>query len=106
MFWMKMKYQMQHQLSVYTQSELFCRLEYNLVFFDMYNRLQPKEDRVLKVYEEHEDSVYKVEWSNIDPWVFASLSYDGRFVINKGIFINHSPSIHTRFCNLKLFCYI
>ncbi len=28
-------------------------------------------------------SVYAVEWSPVDPWVFASLSYDGRFVINK-----------------------
>jgi hypothetical protein len=42
-----------------------------------------KEDRAIKAYEEHEDSVYKVEWSAIDPWIFASLSYDGRFVINK-----------------------
>ncbi len=28
-------------------------------------------------------SVYAAEWSCIDPWVFASLSYDGRFVINR-----------------------
>ncbi len=24
-----------------------------------------------------------VEWSTADPWVFASLSYDGRVVINR-----------------------
>ncbi len=28
------------------------------------------------------DSVYNVEWSEADPWLFASLSYDGRLVIN------------------------
>lgn len=40
-------------------------------------------DGVISVYEEHEDSVYAVEWSPVDPWLFASLSYDGRLVINK-----------------------
>lgn len=40
------------------------------------------EDGVIRRYNEHEDSVYAVEWSNSDPWVFASLSYDGRLVIN------------------------
>lgn len=39
-------------------------------------------DSVVKEYEEHEDSVYSAEWSGVDPWVFASLSYDGRLVIN------------------------
>jgi hypothetical protein len=43
----------------------------------------PQQDKVVKVYEDHEDSVYSVEWSVADPWVFASLSYDGRLVINK-----------------------
>lgn len=41
------------------------------------------EDGVLAIYEEHEDSVYCVEWSCADPWTFASLSYDGRLVINQ-----------------------
>lgn len=40
-------------------------------------------DGVISMYEEHEDSVYAVEWSPVDPWLFASLSYDGRLVINK-----------------------
>lgn len=40
-------------------------------------------DAVISIYEEHEDSVYAVEWSPVDPWLFASLSYDGRLVINK-----------------------
>lgn len=40
-------------------------------------------DKLVKIYEDHEDSVYSVEWSSVDPWVFASISYDGRLVINK-----------------------
>lgn len=32
---------------------------------------------------EHEDSVYAAEWASGDPWIFASLSYDGRFVMNR-----------------------
>lgn len=36
-------------------------------------------------YEEHEDSVYGLAWSAVDPWLFASLSYDGRVVINKWV---------------------
>lgn len=40
-------------------------------------------DRTVKIYENHEDSVYNLEWSAADPWIFASLSYDGRLVIDK-----------------------
>lgn len=43
----------------------------------------PELDREVKVFEDHEDSVYMVEWSSVEPWIFASLSYDGRLVINK-----------------------
>ncbi|XP_059473625.1 EARP-interacting protein homolog [Neocloeon triangulifer] len=43
----------------------------------------PLKDGVLAIYEEHEDSVYAVEWSSGDPWTFASLSYDGRLIINQ-----------------------
>lgn len=39
-------------------------------------------DEVLAKFEEHEDSVYSVVWSSADAWVFASLSYDGRLVVN------------------------
>ncbi|KAM9018821.1 EARP and GARP complex-interacting protein 1 isoform 1-T2 [Ara ararauna] len=44
---------------------------------------EPLQDSVIATYEEHEDSVYAVEWSSADPWLFASLSYDGRLVINR-----------------------
>lgn len=40
------------------------------------------EDAVINVYEEHDDSVYAVEWAT-DPWIFASLGYESRLVINK-----------------------
>ncbi|CAM9619831.1 EARP and GARP complex-interacting protein 1 [Lampetra fluviatilis] len=44
---------------------------------------EPPQDSIIATYEEHEDSVYAVEWSAADPWLFASLSYDGRLVINR-----------------------
>lgn len=40
-------------------------------------------DGLLQTFDQHEDSVYCVEWSNVDPWIFASLSYDGRLLISK-----------------------
>eukprot|EP01084_Bolivina_argentea_P071693 130272_1 len=40
------------------------------------------EDRLIKTYKEHEESVYWSSWSTNNAWVFASLSYDGRVVIN------------------------
>uniref|UniRef100_A0A2R5LBL5 Putative wd repeat protein n=1 Tax=Ornithodoros turicata TaxID=34597 RepID=A0A2R5LBL5_9ACAR len=42
-----------------------------------------EKDGVIATYEEHEDSVYAVQWSAADPWMFASLSYDGRLVLNR-----------------------
>lgn len=40
------------------------------------------EDGKIRTFDDHEDSVYCAEWSATDPWIFASLSYDGRLVIN------------------------
>ncbi|GAX83993.1 hypothetical protein CEUSTIGMA_g11418.t1 [Chlamydomonas eustigma] len=40
-------------------------------------------DGKVHTYDEHEDSVYGLAWSAADPWLFATLSYDGRVVINK-----------------------
>ncbi|GAM28338.1 hypothetical protein SAMD00019534_115140 [Acytostelium subglobosum LB1] len=40
-----------------------------------------KEDKLIKTFEEHEDSVYGVCWGS-SGFNFASLSYDGRVVIN------------------------
>lgn len=50
------------------------------------NMLASKEkqsDGLILKFKDHEDSVYAIEWSPNDPWIFASLSYDGRFIINK-----------------------
>lgn len=48
--------------------------------------MNPKEslsDGLLKTFDDHEESVYATTWSAADPWTFASLSYDGRLVINQ-----------------------
>ncbi|EPS73402.1 hypothetical protein M569_01347 [Genlisea aurea] len=36
---------------------------------------------LLNSYNEYEDSVYGLSWSSREPWIFASLSYDGRVVV-------------------------
>lgn len=48
---------------------------------DTNNKYLP--DGLLQTFDHHEDSVYCVEWSNVDPWMFASLSYDGRLLLYK-----------------------
>jgi WD40 repeat protein len=40
------------------------------------------EDGALLHYENHEDAVYSLAWSNSDPWTFCSASYDGRVLIS------------------------
>ncbi|KAJ2359201.1 phosphatidylserine decarboxylase 1 [Coemansia erecta] len=44
--------------------------------------LEKPNDGLVAQYDDHETSVYAARWSNADPWVFASLSFDGRLVIN------------------------
>ncbi len=34
-------------------------------------------------YGEYEESVYCCDWSAADPWTYASLSYDGRIIVNR-----------------------
>ncbi|KAK8677671.1 hypothetical protein V6N13_143196 [Hibiscus sabdariffa] len=36
---------------------------------------------LLNSYSDYEDSVYGLAWSSREPWTFASLSYDGRVVV-------------------------
>ena len=55
----------------------------NLCSIPFFRAREPDTDRIITSFEEHEDSVYIVEWSTADPWIFASLSYDGRIVINR-----------------------
>ncbi|KAL2499264.1 Transducin/WD40 repeat-like superfamily protein [Abeliophyllum distichum] len=38
-------------------------------------------DPLLHSYTDYEDSVYDLAWSSREPWIFASLSYDGRVVV-------------------------
>ncbi|KAG0352087.1 Protein tssc1, partial [Gamsiella multidivaricata] len=40
-------------------------------------------DGLVQAFDQHEDSVYQVAWSSADPWLFLSLSYDGRAVMNQ-----------------------
>ncbi|KAF9427541.1 Protein tssc1 [Podila epigama] len=40
-------------------------------------------DGLIRAFDQHEDSVYQVAWSSVDPWLFLSLSYDGRAVMNQ-----------------------
>jgi len=40
------------------------------------------EDSLVKSYSDHEDSVYGAAWSAKDAFIFATLSYDGRIVVN------------------------
>lgn len=40
-------------------------------------------DEKAHTYDDHEDSVYGLAWSCVEPFVFASVSYDGRVVVNK-----------------------
>ncbi|GAW83593.1 hypothetical protein, conserved [Plasmodium gonderi] len=46
--------------------------------------LQDKETnyKLIKTYTDHEESVYQGVWSKTDAWIFASLSYDGKCVVN------------------------
>jgi EARP and GARP complex-interacting protein 1 len=39
-------------------------------------------DGLISSFDQHEDSVYCVAWSPSDPWIFASVSFDGRIVVN------------------------
>ena len=39
-------------------------------------------DGLVKSFEEHEQSVFSAAWSAADAWIFASLSLDGKAVIN------------------------
>lgn len=44
---------------------------------------EPKEDKLVQRFGEHEESVYGLEWSYADAWVFASLSYNGRVAFSR-----------------------
>ncbi|KAH9315415.1 hypothetical protein KI387_024042, partial [Taxus chinensis] len=35
-------------------------------------------DPLVQSYSDFEDSIYGIAWSSQEPWIFASLSFDGR----------------------------
>ncbi|KAJ1530118.1 Protein tssc1, partial [Nowakowskiella sp. JEL0078] len=39
-------------------------------------------DCLVNSFDEHENSIYSVVWSYADPWIFASVSFDGRVLVN------------------------
>lgn len=43
------------------------------------------EDSLINSYSDHEDSIYSIAWSSSteNPWLFASVSYDGRVIVNR-----------------------
>lgn len=43
------------------------------------------DDSLLNSYADHEDSIYSIAWSSnpANPWLFASVSYDGRVIVNR-----------------------
>ncbi|KAG0284848.1 Protein tssc1 [Linnemannia gamsii] len=47
------------------------------------NVQDPPTDGLVQAFDQHEDSVYQVAWSSVDPWLFMSLSHDGRAVMNQ-----------------------
>ncbi|KAL4459326.1 hypothetical protein ABPG74_017939 [Tetrahymena malaccensis] len=43
---------------------------------------QKEPDGLIKTYDQHENTVYSVSWSNLSSWIFASISYQGDIVVN------------------------
>lgn len=43
----------------------------------------PLKDGLLETFSDHEESVYCADWSAVDPWCFASVSFDGRLIITR-----------------------
>lgn len=51
--------------------------------FQLKSKKSNLSDGLLETFEHHEESVYSVEWSAADPWIFASVSYDGRVIVSR-----------------------
>lgn len=44
---------------------------------------QENVDTIVKLFDDHDDSVYAAAWSASDAWVFATLSFDSKLVVNR-----------------------
>jgi hypothetical protein len=40
------------------------------------------EDGIVKLYDEHEDSINNICWSNATAWVFASVCINSNIIVN------------------------
>jgi EARP and GARP complex-interacting protein 1 len=47
-----------------------------------YHASSKEEDGVIKIYDEHDDSICQVAWSHSTAWVFASISHSSNLIIN------------------------
>lgn len=47
------------------------------------NASRPADGLIQRFDKQHEDSCYSCCWSAVDAWVFASVSYDGKLVVNR-----------------------
>ena len=47
-----------------------------------YHASSKEEDGVIKIYDEHEDSIGQVAWSHSTAWVFASIAHNSNLIIN------------------------
>ena len=45
--------------------------------------LAPEDTLLRSINSENEESVYAMDWSRKNPWIFASVSYDGRMLIHQ-----------------------
>ena len=43
---------------------------------------EAESDGLVKSFDDHEQSVFAAAWSAADAWIFASLSLDGKAVVN------------------------
>uniref|UniRef100_A0A0M3HZF7 WD_REPEATS_REGION domain-containing protein n=1 Tax=Ascaris lumbricoides TaxID=6252 RepID=A0A0M3HZF7_ASCLU len=60
----------------------FCTKAFFVGTHHVASHFRLNDERLEKV-EEHEDSVYACAWAGNDPWVFASLSFDGRVIVSR-----------------------
>ena len=51
-------------------------------FHELGGTIGSDEDTLVQSYEDHDDSVYSVAWSQSNAWLFASVSYHGIVMIN------------------------
>lgn len=59
-----------------------CWLSFPLVRSNSSLRAADLDGKVVS-WDEHEDSVYSMAWSAADPWLLASLSFDGRVTVHR-----------------------